>query len=580
MITSGVSLFFATQRRRFRSSEAALIALALAVGLFSGLLTFLQAALARLIQSLCYGIDIDRISALASIAPLRLLTLPAGGMILAAIGFAVRRRSRAPIDVVEANALHGGRIPFGDTLLVSAQTIISNGAGASVGLEAAYAQMGGGIASILGQWLRLRRNDLRVLVGAGAGAAVGAAFGAPLTGAFYGFEIVIGAYTPAAIAPVAAAALAAVVAMRSLGMPSYLIALPSTHAIVTSDYFIYAGLGLICGVIGIILMRSMTLIESAVHQSTIPGPLRPVLGGLLLMPVAWISPQALSAGHGALHLDLTTQVGLQFLATVFMLKMAASAISLGFGFRGGLFFASLFLGSLAGQIYADLLNLIPGATPIDATDAALVGMAAMAVSVVGGPVTMSMLVLETTHDFALTGAALTAALCASTFVRENFGFSFSTWRLHTGGETIRSARDIGWVKVLTAGRMMHRRIPSVEDTILTTEFQRRFPLGSVASVVLVDSDGTYSGLVQTGAAYTAGIDPDAPIASLATFKTVALRPEQDVVSVMKTFEEQEADDLAVVDSSYRVLGTVSEKYVRRRYSEELEKAQKDLFGEA
>jgi CIC family chloride channel protein len=246
MITSGVSLFLASQRHRFRSSEAALIALAVVIGLFSGLLTFVQAGLARVIQSLCYGTDIDRISALASIAPLRLLTLPVGGMVLAGIGFAVRGRNRAPIDVVEANALHGGRIPFGDSLLVSAQTIISNGAGASVGLEAAYAQMGGGVASILGQWLRLRRNDLRVLVGAGAGAAVGAAFGAPLTGAFYGFEIVIGAYTPAAIAPVAAAALAAVVAMRSLGMPSYLIALPSTHAIVTSDYFIYAGLGLIC----------------------------------------------------------------------------------------------------------------------------------------------------------------------------------------------------------------------------------------------------------------------------------------------------------------------------------------------
>jgi CIC family chloride channel protein len=71
--------------------------------------------------------------------------------------------------VVEANALHGGRIPPADNLIIAGQTVISNGVGASVGLEAAYAQMGGGMASILGQAMKLRRNDLRTLVGAGAG---------------------------------------------------------------------------------------------------------------------------------------------------------------------------------------------------------------------------------------------------------------------------------------------------------------------------------------------------------------------------------------------------------------------------
>jgi CIC family chloride channel protein len=119
--------------------------------------------------------------------------------------------------VVEANALQGGRIPATDNLVIAAQTILSNGCGASVGLEATYAQMGGGMASLLGQRLHLRRADLRTLVGAGAGAAVGAAFSAPLAGAFYAFEIVIGTYSTAAVAPVIAASLAAALMMRRLG---------------------------------------------------------------------------------------------------------------------------------------------------------------------------------------------------------------------------------------------------------------------------------------------------------------------------------------------------------------------------
>ena len=90
-------------------------------------------------------------------------------------------------------------------MLVAAQTVMSNGCGASVGLEAGYAQIGGGLASRLGIGGRLRRQDLRMLVGCGAGGAIAAAFGAPLTGAFYAFELIIGAYSLAIAGPVFAA---------------------------------------------------------------------------------------------------------------------------------------------------------------------------------------------------------------------------------------------------------------------------------------------------------------------------------------------------------------------------------------
>lgn len=566
-------------RRQLRASEAALIALALLLGSAAGLMMLLQQSAAHAVQRAFYGIGLDdHLSAATDIAPLSLIALPIGAIALALFGYATRRRRTAPIDVVEANALHGGVIPIRDSLTVSAQTLISNGVGASVGLEAAYAQMGGGVASFVGQWLRLRRNDLRVLVGAGAGAAVGAAFGAPLTGAFYAFEIVIGAYTPAAIAPVATAALAAVVTARALGTVPNLIVLPTAEPIVSTDYFLYASLGLVCALVGIAVMRAVTLIETAMRRAPIPDLARPFVGALLLIPLALVSPQVLSGGHGALHVDLSMQVSLGFLAMIFLLKLAASVVSLGFGFRGGLFFASLFLGSLVGQLFAGLISMIPGANAVSASDAALIGMAALAVSIIGGPMTMSMLVLETTHDFALTSVALTASLCASTLVRETFGFSFSTWRLHTRGETIRSARDVGWIKNLTAGRMMRRDVPDISEDATLAEFRRRFPLGSVRIVVATDAAGHYAGLVRVSAAF-AEDDEAATVASVATCQDIAIQPDQDVSAIMRLFESREVDDLAVVDEDGAVLGLVGEKYVRRRYTEEIEKAQRELFGD-
>lgn len=569
----------ASFRRIFRTSEAALILLAVVVGIAAGLLMIAQRGIAHGMQALIYGLSGASLSAAPSIETVRLFALPVVGLLLG-IGsrFAIRRW-RAPVDVVEANALHGGAIPLRDTAIVCAQTVVSNGAGASVGLEAAYAQAGGGIASLLGQWLRLRRADLRILVGAGAGAAIGAAFGAPLTGAFYAFEIVIGAYTPAAIAPVAAASLAAVLLVRIVGIEAYVVALPGAKAITTVDYLLYAGLGLICAFIGIAVMRGVTFFEGHIRRSAIPDAWRPAVGGLLLIPLAAITPQVLSAGHGALHMDLGAEVALRFILLVLFVKIAASTISLGFGFRGGLFFASLFIGSLVGQLFAGAVARVPFFPAVDPSDAALIGMAAMAVAVVGGPMTMSMLVLEVTHDFALTSVAVAAVLCASTFVRETFGFSFSTWRLHTRGESIRSARDVGWLRALTVGRMMQRGAETAPVTTSIAEFRRRFPLGSTSKVVLVDSTDRYSGIVETARAFDAAVQADAEIGTLATLREVALEPEQDVRSAIKAFDLSEADYIAVVDKQRKVLGTLSERFVHRRYADEVEKAQREMFGE-
>jgi CIC family chloride channel protein len=141
-------------RRRLRESEAAFIVLALLAGLAAGILTNAQQFLAHGIQHFFYGVTINRLSALGSIHHLA----PAGAadrrVVAVFMARWLHRRRRTLIDVVEANALHGGRLPLSDSLIIAGQTIVSNGAGASVGLEAAYAQMGGGIASALGQWFR------------------------------------------------------------------------------------------------------------------------------------------------------------------------------------------------------------------------------------------------------------------------------------------------------------------------------------------------------------------------------------------------------------------------------------------
>lgn len=567
-------------RRRFRASDGWFIGLATGVGALAGLLTVLQGSIAHGLQAHFFGISPDtRLSLAPPLTVPQLLVLPLGGLLLGIFTLLVRARRRALVDAVEANALHGGRMSMRDNLVVSTQTLLSNGFGASVGLEAAYAQMGAGAGSHLGRILRLRRADMRTLVGAGAGAAIAAAFGAPLTGAFYAFEIVIGAYSPSALAPVAAAALAGTFVAQSMGLTPYLLTAPAVAPLRPRDYAIAVAIGMLCALVGVAIMRLVAWVEAHVNATRIPYWLRPAVGGVLLIPLAMLSPQVLSSGHGALHADLAAGATLAFLATVFFLKSAASVVSLGFGFRGGLFFASLFLGTLLGSLFAKGIDAGLGFPLIDPATASLVAMAALAAGIIGSPMTMAMLVLEATHDFVLASAVMAAVLVTSTLVRQVFGYSFSTWRLHLRGESIKSARDVGWMRALSAGKMMQVNPDSAPADLTVGELRKRFPLGTVNRVVLVDDAGRYAGIVPLSALYADGAREQDAVERFVRKKDRVLHADMGIAAVMRAFDAAQTDELVVVDEDRRLLGLLTESYVRRRYAEELEQKHREMLGE-
>ncbi len=566
-------------RGRIRASELWPAVICAGVGAVAGLAAVGTGALAHLFQAVLYGLSASRrLSTIPALPLSRLPILPLGGLILGlATLWWTRRRPGAIVDPVEANALRGGHMSARDSLFVLVQCLFSNGFGASVGLEAAYAQIGGAIASVTGGALNLRRSDLRAFVGAGAGAGIAAAFGAPLTGAFYAFEIIIGSYTTANIAPVVAAALAGALISRLLHANTLAFHATVTDSLTGLHYLLFAALGLVCALMGVGIMRCVGWCEALVSRLPIPRWSRPAIGGVLLAAIAFVQPETLSAGHGAMNLDLAADLGLSTLALLFLAKAGASVIALGFGFRGGLFFASLYLGSLLGRLFIGALYAGGVYVGMDPLAAALVGMGALAVAIIGGPFTMSFLVLETTGDFGLAAATLTASIVASLVVRGTFGYSFSTWRLHLRGETIRSAHDVGWLRTLTAGRMMRTDVATTPAAASLASFRAEYPLGSARRVIALTPEGGYAGIIRVAAAY-AEAGEDAPVGSLAILKAQSLKPDMSIKECMSLFDSTASDELAVLDADGRPLGLLSETFATRRYAEELEKARRDLTG--
>jgi CIC family chloride channel protein len=573
-------------RALLRSNEFYLIPLALVIGVVAGAVVTLMSEIAQIAHVLIYGIRIDvRLSANDFVNPIVALIAPAlGGLSLGIMEWSRRRlKISSAVDPIEANALRGGRLSARDSMVVSGQTLISNGCGASVGLEAGYTQIGAGAASLIGQFLNLRRNDLRLIVGCGAAAAIAAAFGAPITGAFYACELIVGVYAVASAAPILAASLAGALTAQYLGGAPYSLEVPHVGSVGLEQYLALIGLALIVAIIGILVMRSSSIFERVFAQKWLPVWIRPIIGGLVVGGLAIVTPQVLAAGHGAMVLDLHREMAIGFIATVIALKLIACLVSLASGFRGGLFFCSLFVGSLLGKFFAAVLVWTGLGFTVDPMVSMLTGMATLGVAIVGGPLTMSFLVLEMTRSVDVTAVVLAGCIVTSIFVRFMFGHSFSTWRLHLRGETIRSANDVGWLRNLTVERMMRTDVGKVPSTTTIAACRREFALGSRAAVMVVNNNDDYCGLVPLPDLFSGELDTiadDIQVVELARYTDVALLPEMNIKTAMKLFDDAEAEVLAVLESadSRKVIGFLTESNARRRYVEEIDQATRGVLG--
>jgi chloride channel protein, CIC family len=567
-----------------RAHETSLVVLAAIVGTIGGLVVAAMSTAVEVLHVVLFNLEMgDRLSSQFRIEPWRALLVPGlGGLLL---GFAflllLRWRPAREVDPIEANALHGGRMSFRGSVIVALQTVWSSGVGASVGLEAGYTQLSSGLAASLGRGFHLRRADQRVMVGCGAAAAIAGAFGAPLAGAFYAFELVIGGYTPASLTPVGVAAVTGYFVAHAFTVLSFGVAIGPVGDVLGRDLAIAALLGILSALFGIGIMRGVALCEILLAKTRLWPPLRPALGGLGVGALALMSPQVMSSGHGALHFAGFVSIPLAVVATFFALKAIASIISLGSGFRGGLFFATLFLGALGGHLFAGGFDAIWPGFNLNPNVYAIIGMSALSASVIGGPLTMSFIALESTGNLWLTTAVLVAVIISTQITRELFGYSFATWRLHLRGETIRSAADVGWIRELTVRTMMRQDMSTVNASTPIEEFRKKFPLGSKNQVIVVDGSGRYAGLALVADAHAPDIEIAKGLLGILHFREVVLHPGMNIQEAIAVFDAAEAESLAVVDSDGErwPIGVLSEAHALRRYAEESEQRRREVIGD-
>jgi chloride channel protein, CIC family len=577
-------------RRMVRDSDVGRVVLAVAIAAIIALGVALTREAVRDLHHLLFGVPIEAHLSGAQAIPLwrRLLIPSLGGLVYGLIAAGLWRwRPRDIVDAIEANALHGGRMSLLDSFRLMLLTVLSGGVGASVGLEAAYTQLGSGTASAIGRRFELRRNDLRVFVGCGAAAAIAAAFNAPLAGAFYAFELIIGTYTLATLVPVVASAVVATLITRALFDEGPIFIVFTQPEIVVRHYLILAVIGVLAGLLAIGVMVGVTRVEQALRRIALMNCARPALGGLLVGIGALAFPEILGSGHGGiLHTIARGSSGfeLPMLIGLILAKAAASAVSIGSGFRGGMFSSSLFLGTLFGAACSIVVSRVLPWAPSDDVIFILAGMGAVGAGVVGAPMTMIFLVLEATADFSATMGVTVAVVASALVVRRFFGYSFATWRFHLRGVTLQTPHDIGWLRDLQVSKLMRRDFVLVPCTMPLAELRRQFPVTESRRVFVVGESGAYEGHVDLVEAHAAELGTDGgdpTIAAITHGKAHTLTPSQPVREALDMFIDSAEEVLAVLDNprDRHVVGYLTEAFALRRYYRELEARHREELGD-
>lgn len=478
-------------------------------------------------------------------------------------------------EVMMSVALQGGRLDLRDGLGKILACSISIGCGGSVGREGPVVHLGATLASWLGQKLHMSTSHMRTMVGCGAAAGIAASFNAPIAGVMFALEVILGDYGLATFSPIVlSSVIATVVARLHLGdFPAFIV----PHYTLVSAWEIpaYVGLGVLCGITGIIFMHLLFSAEHRIAQLPIKPWLRPMVGGFLVGLMGVFFPRVMGVGYDTMNLALLEQMAGHVMFIYILAKIVATVITIGFGFYGGVFTPALFLGAMVGGAYGTYAHALFPAISAGPGAYTLVGMGAMSASVLGAPITSILILFELTGDYRIMLALMVASIIASLLINQVYGDSVFTKALRLNNIDLWSGRESGVLRRILVGQVMRRDCAVVPDTLSIRRFKERLRASEDENFLVVDDMGQLKGIVSfqdfRGVAFEEGLEDLVLVRDLATRELVTVTPDDTIYEAMRRMTGANVEQLPVVapNNPSQVLGIVTNQAVIRAYNRAL-----------
>jgi CIC family chloride channel protein len=351
--------------------------------------------------------------------------------------FAREARGHGVPEVMLAVAENGGRIRPPVTIVKALASAICIGTGGSVGREGPIVQIGSALASSLGQLVGMAETRMRIIVACGAAGGIAATFNAPITGLFFGFEIVLREFSLDAVFATALSAVTADIISRALfGAAPFFSAVP--HNLLLGNDFAFglmAVLGVLAGLVGFGFKAVLYGMEDRADTLWRGRPewLRPVVGGLGLGALLLALPQMYGVGYPVMDRVLGGHEVLGFILILMIGKILASSLTLSIGGSGGVFAPSLFTGAAGGMAFGVIVHSLFGSAAGPTAAYGVVGMGGVFAGASQAPLTAIASVAEMTGNFTLTlPIVLVNGIAAAVSRRLSYGSIYTTKLLRRG----------------------------------------------------------------------------------------------------------------------------------------------------
>ena len=556
----------AVRERIFFSEEAVHLVLAGVVGML-GAVTNLAFYLAlESVKNLVLGSSGDLIEIAEHLPGWQRIAAPTLGALAA--GLVLHRGlqkfgERFSTNLLEVVIAGDGRLPFRVGLVKSFSSLLSLGTGASIGREGSITQMTATLASGWGQLAGWQPYRLRLLVACGAAAGIGAAYNAPIGGAVFAAQVVLGNFSMHLFGPLVFASVVASVLSRSFfGMtPWYRV--PDFDFTELSQLPWFLLLGLVSGVLGALFLKSLRWSEAAFKRLPVPGYVQMMVGGLVVGMIAVGCPEVWGNGAGVTTRILHERLPLVFLAVLLLAKFVATLASVGSGTVGGVFTPTLFLGAAAGSMFGASIHSAGWGTALPTGAFALVGMGSVLAATVHSPLLALLMVFEISLNYSLVPPLMLACAISSLVASRLHRDSIYTAPLRAKGlAEDRDNQQVGAATRRTVGELMREPVPPLRENTTLPEIGERFLTSAYNFLPVVDDAGRLVGVVglhdlkdflnagQELAAVIAG-DVMRPVPA-------CLTPSQSLLEALPTLLASELRNVPVVNSQHekRLVGAV------------------------
>lgn len=490
---------------------------------------------------------------------LRFLIPGLGGLIAGAIlYFGMRWHGEVTTtDYMEAVVLGDGKISTRRSLAQCLSALFTIASGGSIGREGPLVQLSSLIASLIGRLQHWSPPRLRLLVGCGAAAGIASAYNAPIAGAVFVAEIVLGSMAMEIFGPLVFSSVIATLTVRGFLGAGPLYGIPRFQLNSSWEIIPYLVLGLCCGLVAPWFVRLLRGSEWIAERINAPVYMKMCVGGLIVGALAVFQPEVCGNGYSAVTAVLNGKWLWQTLAIIFIFKILATAATFGSGAVGGVFTPTLFVGASLGFLLGDMAHVFAH-LPLNPSAFALVAMGAFLAATTHAPIMAIIMIFELTLDYEIILPLMLACVTAyyTSLSVDRRSIYADAFKRKGGGDYRRQLSELHV-------RDLMKPVPlTVQPTARFAEIGEKF-IASRVNYLYVTDGGRFIGAVSLHDIKSYLNSPELAAIVIAgdvmrdSFPFV--RPDASLVQAMERFVNHDGERLPVVSNSgeHQLLGSIS-----------------------